>query len=1070
MSNYMNENNDMDICNATDTAFDRCYSCMKKIKPGTVFCKYCGYNQKEPAAKGNYLTPGSKLDGQILKGQYIIGKVLGAGGFGVTYMAWDTNLSRKVAIKEYLPIEFATRMSGASTLTVFTGEKAKQFEIGRAKFQNEGQRLAKCQNVSGVVQIYDVLYQNHTAYLVMEYLDGETLKSKLDRETSLSVEDALGIIIPVLDALEEVHKHGLIHRDVAPDNIFLCKNGAVKLIDFGAARYATTGFSRSLSVILKSGYSPEEQYRNKGEQGPWTDVYAAGATLYKMLTGMTPPDAMERTANDELRSSVGLPGWVVTVDRKYRYLKGRLAHHLYRYILRKDEEKTEDSDQTARDIASERRRNLAYHTYQKLTGNSPDVADDSRESYAASEKIDAIPRPVYIAMMNALNVDQNDRTQSAAQFKKELTGEAEANWLVIKNRKIDIGAFPRWMKAVGALAAAVVVLLIVSLFSVIMGAASDEVEIPEIINHMTDEAKDIIIEKDLEYMIVDARVSDKVTENKVMFQEPEQFTKVEKGSVVKATISMGTEKVTVPNFIGMTREEAEQELSRLQLTGEFSEEYSSVGKGKICRQDQEVNARVPVGSVLNLAVSLGLEEVDKKETVSVPNITGLTLQEAKNKLKSINLYLDVKSEKYADKPAGTVISQSVKSGSTVKQGTTIKVVVSKGKKTVVVPYVTYKTKNEAIRLLENVNLKYAIKYDYHESVAKGNVISQSVAAEKSVAPGTTIDLVVSKGKKTVTVPNVEGSKFAAAKNKIEEKGLKVTVKEETSDSVEKGIVIRQSPAAKKEVANGATVTIYVSKGKKATTTTTAKTTAITTTTTKSTAKTTKTTAKTTTTSKTTTTTAKTTAKTTTTTTNAIVKVPNVEGKTSSNAKKAIKSMNLKVDVKNVYSYTVPEGTVIEQFPPANTSVNRGDTVTITVSQGEKPLTVPDVEGETVSDAKELIRSCDLKPDVVKEYSDTVASGKVIRQNPPANSSAQEGDTVTITVSKGRRPVKVPNVVGKSLSDANNTLEAAGLRPTYKLKESDEVPEDCVISQSPVGGASAYQNDTVTIVISSGSSR
>ena len=169
MSNYMNENNDMDICNATDTAFDRCYSCMKKIKPGTVFCKYCGYNQKEPAAKGNYLTPGSKLDGQILKGQYIIGKVLGAGGFGVTYMAWDTNLSRKVAIKEYLPIEFATRMSGASNLTVFKGEKAKQFEIGRAKFQNEGQRLAKCQNVSGVVQIYDVLYQNHTAYLVMEY-------------------------------------------------------------------------------------------------------------------------------------------------------------------------------------------------------------------------------------------------------------------------------------------------------------------------------------------------------------------------------------------------------------------------------------------------------------------------------------------------------------------------------------------------------------------------------------------------------------------------------------------------------------------------------------------------------------------------------------------------------------------------------------------------------------------------------------------------------------------------------------------------------------------------------------
>ena len=162
--------------------------------------------------------------------------------------------------------------------------------------------------------------------------------------------------------------------------------------------------------------------------------------------------------------------------------------------------------------------------------------------------------------------------------------------------------------------------------------------------------------------------------------------------------------------------------------------------------------------------------------------------------------------------------------------------------------------------------------------------------------------------------------------------------------------------------------------------------------------------------------------------------------------------------------------MIKQSLEANTSVKQGDTVTITVSQGAEPMTVPDVVGEKASDAEAMLRSSDLHVNIEREYNDTVASGRVIRQNPPANSFAQEGDTVTITVSKGRHPVKVPNVVGKSLSDAINTIDAAGLKPNYKLEDSDTVPEDCVIRQYPTGGDSAYQNDTVTIVISSGSSR
>ena len=1060
-----------------DDSFDRCLGCMQKIKPGTKYCKHCGYEQSQPPLENYHLIPGTILDDR-----YVVGRVLGFGGFGITYIGWDTKLLRRIAIKEYMPTEFATRVLGENELTVFSGEKAEQFEIGKSKFMDEGQMLAGCNNVPGVVKIYDVLSENGTSYLTMELLEGESLKERLDREKSLPVEDAIAIIVPILDALEGVHNYGLIHRDVSPDNIFLCKNGDVKLIDFGAARYATTNFSRSLSVILKPGYAPEEQYRSRGEQGPWTDVYAAGATLYKMITGVTPPDAMERVSDDQLRSAVGVPSWVAAADKKYKHFKYTLANFFYRVLSDKNKEKTEtvDINFTQKESRSERRERFALHTYQRLTGTTPDTVNYSEESYAADDKIKSIPEHVYIAMMNAMNVDKDDRTQSAKQFRDELTEKVKAKWLIVKNRKLDIGAFPRWMKAAGAVAAAVVVVLVVSLSSIIVGAASTEIYTPEIINMMTDEAEQKILDSELEYMIVDSQISEKVPENKVMLQAPYAGTMIEKGSVVKATISMGTEKVTVPNFVGMTKAEAEQELSKLHLTAEYSEDYSSVEKGKICQQDKEANSRVSVDSVLKLTISLGLEDVDNDENVSVPEITGLTLEEAKSKLESVNLYLDVESEKYDDKPAGTVISQSVKTGSTVKQGTTIKVVVSKGKETVIVPYVTYKTESEAISLLEKANLKYGIKYEYHESVAKGNVISQSIAAEKSVAPGTTIDLVVSKGKKTVTVPNVVGNKSATAVKSIEEKGLKVTVKEENNDSVEAGKVIRQSPAAKKEVDNGSTVTIYVSKGKNSVTIPSVKG--------KSSAD------------------AKSTledkgfnvkiteqysdtvekgkvisqspsANSSLTKSSTVtiyvskgiqpVTVPNVVGKSSSAASSSLSKVGLKVKTQEEYSTSVAKGNVIKQSPSANASVYKGDTITITVSKGKEPTTVPDVVGKTSASAQSAITSADLNVKVVEAYSDSVASGTVIKQSPSGNSSAGKGDTVTITVSKGKEPLKVPNVVGKSSSSAQNTITSMGLKISVVQEYSSTVASGNVIKQSPAANTSVYKGDTITITVSKG---
>ena len=197
------------------------------------------------------------LPGMVLNQKYLIGRVLGCGGFGVTYIGWDQVLQRKVAVKEYLPSDFATRSYGVRHLTVFSGEAEEQFRAGLDSFIYEARRLAKFNVVPEIVDIYDCFEENGTGYIVMEYLKGVTVKEILQVKKRIPVARARLIVLSVLRGLSKVHKEGIIHRDIAPDNIFITENGGIRILDFGAARYAATVQSRSLSVILKRGYAPE---------------------------------------------------------------------------------------------------------------------------------------------------------------------------------------------------------------------------------------------------------------------------------------------------------------------------------------------------------------------------------------------------------------------------------------------------------------------------------------------------------------------------------------------------------------------------------------------------------------------------------------------------------------------------------------------------------------------------------------------------------------------------------------------------------------------------------------------
>ena len=165
----------------------------------------------------------------------------------------------------------------------------------------EAKTLAKFNTEDDVVNVIDFFEENGTAYIVMEFVDGETLSDIVAQKGKLTPDETLALLLPVMDSLKKVHAQGLIHRDISPDNIMVT-NGKVKLLDFGAARSMQAESNKSLSVMLKPGYAPEEQYRSKGEQGPWTDVYALCATMYKCVTGTTPDDATQRVYDDETKS------------------------------------------------------------------------------------------------------------------------------------------------------------------------------------------------------------------------------------------------------------------------------------------------------------------------------------------------------------------------------------------------------------------------------------------------------------------------------------------------------------------------------------------------------------------------------------------------------------------------------------------------------------------------------------------------------------------------------------------------------------------------------------------------
>ena len=722
----------------------KCMCCFNEYEEGISKCPYCGYCESEYEENPYHLPMRT-----VLKGRYIIGKPLGQGGFGITYAAWDSLLEKKVAIKEYLPTDFATRSVGSPTVIVFNMERAERFQKGMESFLNESRRLAMFNTVPGVVGIFDCFNENNTAYIVMEYLEGKTLGQIIRENGKLPYDKAVYIMLQVLNALDVVHQAGIIHRDVAPDNVFVCDDGSVKLLDFGAARYVTTSHSRSLSMILKMGYAPVEQYSTKGDQGTWTDVYACGATLYYAITGVQPTDSydrMDETKDDKLAKP--------------------------------------------------------------------------------SKYVRKLPKNVEIAILNAMNIMPENRTQTAKAFADELEGTIDVERVREKLVHEDTGRIPAWMKAnsVAAIIAAVaaVVLIAVGVGAVIVRSDQSNIpdgmtRVPNVVAQEADAAEETLNKSTLK-MVIGNRLFDSYYDKmSVIVQNPYAGGVAYQNTLVNVTLGGGTDNMVImPDLSYYPQENAKELLESLGIFIQYEDGSDDIAAdGCVLKQSVKAGEYVKKGDSVILTVNKGdgLTDVSvSTENVKVPDIVGMKMTQAANLLKESKLRISIVEAQYSDEyEAGTVLAQETKAAASVPAGTVINVTVSLGKQQFVVPDVLYMPEQNAKDSLTENHLQFKILYEESDMVAAGVVLRQFPKFGKAVESQTVVTLTVSSGFK-VTVPDVVGKKESDAKAALTEARLGCKVVYEPSTTVKQGTVIRQSPNNGNKIEQGSVVEIVVSSG------------------------------------------------------------------------------------------------------------------------------------------------------------------------------------------------------------------------------------------------------------------
>lgn len=720
-----------------------CMSCMELYDSAYDVCPYCGNTENHKPKELLHLEPGT-----LLKKRYIVGNSIGYGGFGITYIGWDTMLKRKVAIKEYMPSEFSTRkLHEPEVLVANSAKKQKQYHDGMKKFLREAQNLAQVGDIDGIVYIYESFEANHTAYIVMEYLEGETLAAWLEKKEKVSEAEAFGLLLPLLKSLDMVHEKGIIHRDIAPDNIFLVKDAEdnihVKLIDFGASRFATTSHSKSLTVLIKPGYSPEEQYRSDGGQGTYTDVYALAAVLYRMVTGVVPPDAFER------RTAIESGKKDILVDPSV--YNAELSENFEIAVLNALNVRVEDRTATVNEFVSE------------VISFEPVERRGSR-----IKKIDFMKWPLWAKIM----------VPTAGIVSLSLVCLLMVGVIKYASNLIIGNELPEGM-----------------------------VRVPDIVNESVEIATEQLISHQLVFSNVGGEYSPNVPVDIVLEQGIAGGSIVTSNSIINVVVSTEEESYLMPDVTGMSEVNAKRSLECLGMEIKTIEaENAGLYTGCVISQDIEPYTEIKSGNVVTLTISGSIANKGGK----VPALTGLTYQEALEKAAEAGVLVEVSKKEFTDKYAdGEVIAQSVSKGAKVKEGEAVKITVALKTREFSMPNLMYKTQATAVQILKNMGMDVKINEEISELIASGLVSAQNVKSKQNVKSGESMVLTVSKGTKPFDMPNVSKLTLEEAQKKLQELGLSVLVEYDYDEKVKEGKVISQSVKKGTDVTRGTEIKLVV---------------------------------------------------------------------------------------------------------------------------------------------------------------------------------------------------------------------------------------------------------------------
>ena len=791
----------------------RCFGCMEHFDAQYEVCPFCGRVIDSAAEESVHIQPGT-----ILQGRYVIGYAIGYGGFGVTYLAWDQRLEQKVAIKEYLPTEFSTRMPGRSQVSVFNGIKRDQFYSGLKNFVDEAKLLAKFQNEEGIVKVFDCVEENGTAYIIMEYLEGETLASYLNRNPIVSEEIALRMLTPVITSLNVVHNAGIIHRDIAPDNIFLTTDGKVKVIDFGASRYATTSHSKSLTVIIKQGYSPEEQYRSNGDQGPHTDVYSIAATIYRMITGKTPPDAMERRGNFEKNSKDIL----IAPHKINKKVSPVMEVALLNALNVRVQDRTPDMVVFLRELNSKnpvkrRQGNIKkidlYHwplwlkilipiVLTLLVGVGSLLVSGVIDFSRFTEEIILPDGVVIVPDVEGMQIDEAIDTIKEKQLYPTTGGSVQSEYVDAGKIILQDPMGDSYLEINGT------VTLTVSSGKGVEEAKDGVSTVPYVIWDTKDDAIAKLLKAGLGKPKIIEEYDDNVAIGAVIKTDVSAGEKVDEGTVITLTISKGPKSFAMPDVVGQEGMTAKNTLESkgLKVTINYVNN-KNVPEGNVVSQSVNKGSQVKRGDNVALEISSG------KPLIVVTNVINCSKSQAKSELESQGFNVEVLTEYNSDVPEGFVIRQVPESGTSQLSDSTIVLYISKGAEKVRVPNVVGENVNDAMYEIESNGLYYTIEYEKNDNYEENHIIRQSIDGGSNVSKGTTVTLVVSSGRATVVVADVLGYTKDNAVSTLSNQGFSYEIYEKYDSNVRAGLVIGQSPEAGSSQLPGTTITLYISKGK-----------------------------------------------------------------------------------------------------------------------------------------------------------------------------------------------------------------------------------------------------------------